>query len=215
MPIFSSHDTRTRLLLAARESFLKEGYRASMDRIAARAGVVKQTLYNHFPSKSELFSEAATFAAASIRVILDSRDDDVRACLIRFATAFREKILGSEGIALFRLLTAETARFPLLARAFFDKGPAQTISRLADFLARAMAAGRLRQDDPRFAAQMLLGMISNTEHIQRLCAVLTDKTKESTRVAQIVDCFLRAYAPQRQARGTAAAKAFRGYEVKP
>jgi len=190
-----STDTRRRLIQAAREAFMKEGYRASVDGIAARAGVAKQTLYNHFPSKDELFSETATLASAAIAVTLDGQTDDVRASLIRFATAFREKVLGDEGLAMFRALTAETTRFPALAQAFFAKGPAQTVARLADFLGHAMAAGRLRQDDPRFAAEMLLSMLGGFEHFRRLCGAASPAIVEKTRIAQIVDCFLRAYAP--------------------
>lgn len=190
-----STDTRRRLIQAAREAFMKEGYRASVDGIAARAGVAKQTLYNHFPSKDELFSETATLASAAIAVTLDGQTDDVRASLIRFATAFREKVLGDEGLAMFRALTAETTRFPALAQAFFAKGPAQTVARLADFLGRAMADGRLRQDDPRFAAEMLLSMLGGFEHFRRLCGAASSAIVEKTRIAQIVDCFLRAYAP--------------------
>ena len=54
-------ETRNRLIQAAREAFMAEGYRASVEGIAARAGVAKQTLYNHFPSKDELFSESVWF----------------------------------------------------------------------------------------------------------------------------------------------------------
>lgn len=53
---------------------------------------------------------------------------------------------------------AEAACFPSLAQPYFVKGPEQTTARLADFLTRAMKAGRLRQNDPRFSTEMLLGM---------------------------------------------------------
>jgi TetR/AcrR family transcriptional repressor of mexJK operon len=188
-------DTRQRLLEAAREAFMKEGYRASVDNIAARAGVAKQTLYNHFPGKDELFSETATLSSAAIAVALDGETDDVRATLIRFATTFREKILGVEGLAMFRALTSETTRFPALAPAFFAKGPAKTVSRLADFLGRAMADGRLRKDDPRFAAEMLMSMLGGIEHFSRLCGTATPAASEKIRIAKIVDCYLSAYAP--------------------
>jgi len=194
-PENASADTRTRLVHAAREAFMKDGYRASVDGIAARAGVAKQTLYNHFPSKDDLFSEAAGLASAAIVVTLEGETGDLRASLLRFAATFRERVLGDEGLAMFRALTAETARFPALAQAFFAKGPDQTAARLADFLGNAMADGRLRRDDPRFAAEMLLGMLGGVEHFRRLCTAPRPDAAEHTRIEQIVDAFLRAFAP--------------------
>ncbi|MFA7268506.1 MAG: TetR/AcrR family transcriptional regulator [Sterolibacterium sp.] len=187
--------TRTRLIQAAKEAFMKEGYQASVDRIASRAGVAKQTLYNHFPSKDELFSETASLASNAIAVTLDGQTDDLRAVLLRFSTAFRDKVMSDEGLSMLRVLTAETPRMPALVRAFFNKGPAQTVLRLADFLCRAMQEGRLRQDDPRFAAEMLLSMLAGFEHLCRLCGADAPVVEEDRRIVQIVDCFLRAYAP--------------------
>ncbi|MDD5240343.1 MAG: TetR/AcrR family transcriptional regulator [Sulfuricella sp.] len=189
-------DTRTRLIQAAREAFMAEGYRASVDRIAARAGVAKQTLYNHFPCKDDLFSEAATIASAAIVVTLDGQTNDVRETLLRFSASFREKVLCDEGLAMFRAITAEAARIPTLAQAFFAKGPDQTAARLANFFERAMNAGTLRQDDPRFAAEMLLSMLGGVEHVRHLlCAATLPKVAETTRIERIVDCFLLAYTP--------------------
>jgi AcrR family transcriptional regulator len=47
---------RTQLLGAAREVFVAQGYHAAaMDEIAERAGVSKPVLYQHFPSKRDLY----------------------------------------------------------------------------------------------------------------------------------------------------------------
>jgi hypothetical protein len=57
-----------------------------------------------------------------------------------------------------------------------------------------MAAGHLRQDDPRFAAEMLLGMLHNIDHFRRLSNnTPLPEALEETRIGRIVDCFLRAY----------------------
>ena len=193
-------DNRQRLIRAATETFMEEGYRASMDHIAARAGVARQTVYNHFTSKDDLFSEVAHIAARAILVSLDGDGGDIRERLLHFATALRQRVLGDEGLAMYRILSAEVPRFPALGQAFFDKGSKQTARRLADFLARAMNEGTLRRDEPLFAAQTLMGMLYGYEHTRRLfcvsgtaCPVLD---AEQTKVAQIVDCFLRAFAPE-------------------
>jgi AcrR family transcriptional regulator len=49
-------ERRATLLDAARDVFGREGYHAaSMDAVARRAGVTKPTLYDHFPSKRDLY----------------------------------------------------------------------------------------------------------------------------------------------------------------
>ena len=49
---------RSAILEAAAEQFRLHGFEtASVDSIAAAAGVSKRTVYNHFPSKEELFNE--------------------------------------------------------------------------------------------------------------------------------------------------------------
>jgi AcrR family transcriptional regulator len=49
-------ERRAKLLAAARDVFGREGYHAaSMDAVARRAGVTKPILYDHFPSKRDLY----------------------------------------------------------------------------------------------------------------------------------------------------------------
>ncbi len=191
-------DSRHRLIDAATEVFKEEGYRASVERIAARAGVAKQTLYNHFPSKDKLFAEMVRHASGAILVALDGDESDVRESLLRFSASFRGRVLG-DCLDHYRTLIAEAVRFPDLARSFYDNGPAQTAGRLADFLGRAMTKGALRNDDPDFAADMLLGMLTGIERTGRLCGRSSlSPEAEAERVARIVDCFLLAFAPERK-----------------
>lgn len=192
-------DSRQRVLDAATEVFMEEGYRASIDRVAAKAGVAKQTVYNHFPSKDVLFGEVSRRCSASILVSLDGNEDDVRESLLRFGAVFRERMLSDDGIAAYRALIAEAARFPALARAFYANAPQQTAQRLAGFIARAMERGVLRRDDPRFAADMLLGMLATVERTARLCGEpLPPPAMEAQRVARTIDCFLLAFASERK-----------------
>ncbi len=52
----SRSDRRSQLLAAAKSVFVSQGYHAAaMDDIAERAGVSKPVLYQHFPSKLELY----------------------------------------------------------------------------------------------------------------------------------------------------------------
>ncbi len=189
---------RERVLRAATVAFTLDGYRASIDRIAQRAGVAKQTVYSHFPSKEELFKEVVRELTTRILVQLEGgeqmRDDDLRAGLLRFALAFRSRVLHADGIALFRTLAAEIPRFPALARAIYAGGPGETVRGLARYLEKAMAAGHLRRDDPQFAAEVLLGMLVGHDRVKRLFGVARFNARsDARRAARIVDGFLRMY----------------------
>lgn len=77
----SRPERRQQLLEAARETFVLSGYHAAaMDDIATRAGVSKPVLYQHFPSKLELYlallDASAQHLLAVVRSALASTDDN-------------------------------------------------------------------------------------------------------------------------------------------
>lgn len=74
-------ERRAQLLAAALDVFVAQGYHsASMDDIAERAGVSKPVLYQHFPSKLELYlailDTACDSIIASCRDALESTQDN-------------------------------------------------------------------------------------------------------------------------------------------
>lgn len=190
-----SDDTRRKILDAANTVFTERGYRATIDEIARHAGVAKQTLYHYFPSKDELFAQAIATMGESILVTLyPIEGEDLADTLTRFACAIRERVLAEPYIALHRLLVAEAPRFPELARMVYEAGIGGTVRHLAALLARAMDEGRLRRDDPYFAAELLLGMLIAAERNRILYEVLPPGHKPDTKTAaHIVSLFLYAY----------------------
>jgi len=184
---------RERVLRAATDSFLAHGYRSSVDEIARRARVAKQTVYHHFPNKDELFKEVARALAARVLVELDAPPAELRESLLRFAVAYRGRTLGAQGISAFRTLVPEVPRFRALARTMYANSLGTMVERLADYLQLAMDAGQLRRDEPRFAAEMLLSMLAGVDRMKRLFSVGNEGESDARRAARIVDCFLQAY----------------------
>ena len=194
--IMNSPNNRERLLEAATEVFLEHGYGASVDMLVARAGVARQTFYNHFDNKERLFAEAMRRCVSDILVPLNDQAGELRASLEAFARAYRQRVLSPQGIAKFRILTSQAQRFPEMTSEDYVKGLGQMAMRLAEFLERAMAQGRLRRDDPAFAAEMLLSMLAGVERTRLLFGVDTPGQDEVKRVARIVDGFMRMFAVQ-------------------
>ena len=183
---------RERVLRAATSSFLARGYGSSIDDIARRAGVARQTVYQHFASKDELFKAVAGDLAKRVLVELegDPEEDkrDTRASLVRFGLEYRKRALGAQGIATFRTLVPEVPRFRALARDMYANTAGEMVRRLAAFLEEKLGA-----PDPEFSAEMLLSMLTGHDRLKRLFAVPPGPEREAARTARIVDLFLKAH----------------------
>jgi TetR/AcrR family transcriptional regulator, mexJK operon transcriptional repressor len=177
---------------AAIRIFIEDGYGASMDRIATRAGVAKQTLYNQFGNKESLFAEVIRQSVDDITVSLGEPGANLRTALLRFAAAFRAKALSPHGLGMHRALIAEAPRFPKLARLIHEKGAANARDTLANFLQQSMDMGELRKTDSQFVAELLLSMLAGFERVRLLYGIKADPTSlnEKQKCAAIVDCFL-------------------------
>ena len=177
---------RERVLRAATSSFLARGYGSSIDDIARRAGVARQTVYQHFASKDELFKAVAGDLAK--RVLVELEGEDVRRSLLRFGLEYRKRALGAQGIATFRTLVPEVPRWRALARNMYANTAGEMVRRLAEFLQQ-----KLNLPDPEFAAEMLLSMLTGHDRLKRLFAVAPGAESEAARTARIVDLFLKAH----------------------
>ena len=189
---------RKRMLSTAVEVFFADGYHASMDQIARRAKVAKQTVYNHFGCKEQLFIEVVQHLADTVIVPLGEAGLDIRTALITFSIALRAHVLSARGIGAHRALVAEAPRFPVLAKLIYGKGHQTALETLTEFLRKRMAVREISKCEPRFAAQMLLGMLTGHDRVRLLYGVREPKAASEARcAARIVDCFLRAFgAPQ-------------------
>lgn len=185
---------------AATRLFIAEGYESvSMDEIARAAGVSKATLYAHFASKERLFAglvgEACTLSGPSSVPLPDSVTD-VRATLTDLARRALRFMLEEHSLAIYRVVIAESARFPELGRAYYERGPAAGRRVLAAWIGRQMEAGKLCHRDPEVAAEQLGGLLHTHLHLRALLGVgpaPTDAEIDAAATAA-VETFLGAYA---------------------
>jgi len=94
-------DRRTAIMEASIGVFLRYGFKkASMDDLAQAAGISRQGLYLHFPSKDELFTQATTWFAqqglAAMRAALARHDLPLEARLIGAFDALHAQRDGSQ-----------------------------------------------------------------------------------------------------------------------
>jgi TetR/AcrR family transcriptional regulator, mexJK operon transcriptional repressor len=192
-----SREKREAILDGAARIFAARGYEgASMSAITTAAAVSKGTIYQHFPGKAALF--AATVARECDRKLAHLFHDlgtteDVAATLQDIGTRFVAMLTSDVARAIERIVVSEADRFPELAVAFFDAGPARAIATMAHYLSAQTASGRLAVPDPAFAAEQFLTMCQ-TRVVMRAKLHMPVAANEAPRVvAAAVQMFLAVY----------------------
>ncbi|KPC50543.1 TetR/AcrR family transcriptional regulator [Amantichitinum ursilacus] len=189
-------DRADRVLEAAFQVFCESGYRASIDLVAARAGVARQTIYNHFGSKQALFESTLAGSVADMLGTLGGGDVALRERLLAFAGNFRQRVLSPDAINLHRVLTSEAPRFSGLAQDFYRNCIQHCAGHVAEQFEIAMQQGLLRRENPQRAAMMLLDMLASQDRTRMLFGgAAPDPAGEAQLVEEVVDFFLRAMKP--------------------
>jgi TetR/AcrR family transcriptional regulator, mexJK operon transcriptional repressor len=168
----ASQQRRQDILVAGKKVFLEEGYHlASIDRIAEAAGTTKRTVYDHFGSKDDLLAEVVALASRQLTNSLPTPDalpkepgEGLRAFVARV-----RKVLSTPETARFhRLVIAEAARRPELARSLYETafhGPERI---LTTYLESCVAQGRLKPHDAAVSARIILDVALSTQRIRGL-----------------------------------------------
>ena len=183
------------ILRGAREVFLAKGYYgASMSLIARAAGVSKGTLYVYFSNKQALFTAfIERESRLQTKEIFDLLDvpGPVDEVLTRFGRAFLEFQLLPRTMAAYRVLIAESPKFPELGRGFYEAGPRMNVGRFADFLRARIGTGELDIDDPVHAAIQFL-TLCKAELVQK-CQMHVIDTPTPQRIGYVIEQAVRMF----------------------
>ncbi len=181
---------------AAAEVFLERGYAGtSMDAVVERAGGSKETLYCHFGSKAGLFKAIVEQRTGDVTANLDLPDvDDVGDFLRQIGIAYLQTVLSPRGLALYRLVLAESGRMPEMGDLFYRLGPETATGRLADGLAGRCSRQGIPLPRPNRAAALFLGMLRGDLQLRALfnptrAPVASEITEH---VDFVVEAFLKA-----------------------
>lgn len=194
-----SDQKREQILGGAARVFSEDGYEgASMARIAAVAGVSKGTLYNHFDSKAALFT--AYIASQCERALLPASTMNMHAgdpatVLRAIGQRMIAMMLSEIGLIIYRMVIADAAKFPDLARGFFEAGPVRAIGYLANWLTEETRQGRLAVSDPEFAAEQFFTLCQTHLVVRRRLCLASDPAQEEIDrvVEEAVTMFLSRY----------------------
>ena len=166
-PMERSSDRRHREIReAAIDAFLASGYEGTtMEEIAARAGVSKQTVYKHFTDKQHLFADivlSTTDDMGALIGIIAERlpaTADLSGDLEHLAETFLVALMQPRVLRLRRLVISSADRFPEISSAWYEEGFERVLAALASSF-RALADRHvLAVDDATAAAEHFVGML--------------------------------------------------------
>jgi TetR/AcrR family transcriptional repressor of mexJK operon len=175
-----SDKKREAILRGAKAAFLKEGFGgASMDQVAALAGVSKMTVYRHFGSKEELFAGVITDLCHFI--VAEDLDaifaQEPQQALRAFARKMTDIVFEPDTAELHRIVIAESRRFPKLGQLFYQTGPQACIDALEAFFIRHKGNPNLRVNDPRRSAEEFLELLRGYSHLKMLLGIEREPSK--------------------------------------
>jgi AcrR family transcriptional regulator len=183
-----SFETEQAILQVTRELLVECGVQGlTIEKVAARAGVAKTTIYRRWRDKDEL----------ALAVVLDMVEQvvklpelgDTRAELLAFVNAAVE-VLGSTLMGrVMQGLVSDLATDPELARAFRERVVSVRDAEVERLVERGIARGDLRPDtDAETAHELLIGPV-----YYRL--LLTGQPLNRAFAKRNVEAVLRAFAP--------------------
>jgi AcrR family transcriptional regulator len=188
-----------RIMEAARNHFYAHGLeRASVDAIAAEAGVSKMTIYSNFGSKEGLFE--AVVQDRTDRVMVGSAGVEAldplqpRKALLAVGEQFLALTREEHTLGKFRSLYGAASSQTEACQAFYRQGPERLNGELAAYLRRANDAGSLKVKYPRLAADLFLAMFLGDGHIRGLLMLeMPDQRVDKALLQEAVRVFMAAY----------------------
>ena len=194
-PVRLTDRKRDAIVQAAIVEFRANGFEAtSVDKVAARAEVSKRTLYNHFPSKDELF-------AAILHILWESSASQmqrafepgrpVRDQLLELVQAKLAMLADDSFLALARVAIAAGLHSPERAQGIVAR-MGEKDGGLVDWVKAAQKAGALKAGDAAMAVKQLESLVKGVAFWPQVAMgqpVLSARARRQLAVAT-VDLFL-------------------------
>jgi TetR/AcrR family transcriptional repressor of mexJK operon len=191
---------RQAILDVACDIFLEHGYAdSSMSMIVSMVGGSKTTLYGYFPSKEALFTavvdhQCEMWATSILGIMQDGAP--LEYILQTHGERMLEIVLSDKFLALHRLVSGESRRFPHIGNTYYGACVDYGLSRLASVLKLEMKSGRLRRSNAITAAEGFTDMCQSGLLRRRMFNVIAvpDAAEIRAHVAVVTKLFLKAHA---------------------
>ena len=165
-PRSRSEEKRQQIIMAAADLFTELGFsNTSMDKVAERAGVSKQTVYSHFGSKEGIFvaSIESKCLMNSLSTEFFCQQQPTAWILLELARHFNALLLSSDAVRIMRLCCASAETHPEVSELFYSAGPQNLHRLLSDYLQERATTAELEIANYPAAADQFLSMVNADE----------------------------------------------------
>jgi TetR/AcrR family transcriptional regulator, mexJK operon transcriptional repressor len=205
------------IMSAATAVFVAKGYDGtSMEEIATKAGVSKQTVYKHFADKERLFGEIILATTDQVDQVVGlvtetlSQSTNLEKDLSRLGRKFLSVLMDAELLKLRRLVIANADRMPELGRSWYEQGFECVLATLASCFQRLAQERLLKLEDALIAANHFVGMLLWIP-VNEAMFTGNDKPRSKAALDSLADAASRAFLA---AYGTDAKKRGKGMHVR-
>ncbi|MBO3638649.1 TetR/AcrR family transcriptional regulator [Acinetobacter soli] len=194
-------EKRQRILEAAKNIFLKQGYHhAGMNQIAQMAGVTKLTVYNHFQDKANLFvcaieESCETYISADTFQL--QPQSDFKQQLASISRCALHTIYLPEALKLDHVLYELAAEKSPLVKQFFAASHQRLCNMLTHFFEQASKLGLIQADDPLRQTELILSLLLGLRHQNVLLGIEMPPTPDELELSiqYAIEIFMLKYSP--------------------
>jgi TetR/AcrR family transcriptional repressor of mexJK operon len=154
------------IMSAATTLFFEKGYDGtSMEEIATRAAVSKQTVYKHFADKEQLFAEIILATTDQVDLVVGlvtrtlANTSDLEKDLNQLAREFLSVLMEPQLLKLRRLVIANADRMPALGRSWYEQGFERVLATLASCFEQLAVRNLLSCEEPLIVAHHFVGLL--------------------------------------------------------
>lgn len=190
-------EKRRRIVDIARTLWLDKGEVVSLEAIAAKAGVSRQTIYNGWPNKSNLvLAVALDVCARETNPIQAPAGLPLAEALEAVARSYLGAVLAPRNLRLLKLIFGLSDAQRAVILQFNSGGLLNSVEQLTPFFAAQIAERRLKRMDAAMACEHFLGLVTGELLFQSVTvgAPIADEAQIARRIKTAVRLFLEGHA---------------------
>ncbi|MDO7212050.1 TetR/AcrR family transcriptional regulator [Acinetobacter nosocomialis] len=189
---------RPTIVAAARELFLEHGLEVRLEAIATKAGTNRQTLYNHFPTKTalliEVFDHLKTEMEAPFIEQHEVNNKRLDQRLLDIGQAVQNHFYNIDAIRLQRLLIIALVEMKEILSKIQNRTQGNIKRSLSHILETAHNAGVIQVEHPDEAAKAFLGAVMGYAYPATMLGGALPTSQELKKLNQeVCSMFLKAW----------------------